>query len=186
MIKIDVRHNLQGIALSYKRLAEDLRDKAMVRALNKTATTVRAEAAREIRKEYNLKIGAIKDQIQIIRATGSKLTAIVRASGRPIPLIQFDARWSRTMAGASVRVKKTRKTVRGAFIAKMKSGHIGVFTRTQKSGAVAKRSPIRQLFSLSLPAAFTQRTVADALVKVAKERFPVVLEQEARFALRRA
>jgi hypothetical protein len=180
MIRIDVRDNLKGVALRYQRLGTDVRDKALVRALNRTATTVRAEASREIRKQYNLKSRVVKDQIRITRANRATLTAVIQASGRPIPLIEFDARWNRRMKGASVRVKHERKVVRGAFIATMPGGHRGVFVRKGD-----RRLPIRQLFSISLPTAFTQKQVTAAIVAAAQARFPVAIEQEMKFALSR-
>lgn len=177
MIRIDVRDNLSGIALRYERLAGEVKEKALVRALNKTAITVRAEASREIRKEYNLKSKVVKDQIRIFRANRATLTAVIEASGRPIPLVEFDARWGRKQAGASVRVKRERKVVKGSFIAVMPGGHRGVYVRQGK-----KRLPIRQLYSISLPTAFTQKRVTEALIRAAQARFPVAVEQELRFA----
>ena len=193
MISINVNHTLGEAALFYKTLPQNLTDKAMVRALNRTAITVRAEASRRIRERYNLKSRVLKDQIRIRNATKAELHAVVQASGRPIPLVEFDAR--RGAAGATVRVGRTRKTVSHAFIATMKSGHRGVFlrvekgsrkyrsTRVNKSGADL---PVAELFGPSLPQAFTSKQVMSAIVAAARTRFPKAFEQEARFYLSKA
>lgn len=190
MIRIDVRDNLARIELRYQRLNDDLREKVIVRALNKTATTVRAEASKEIRKDYNLKAKVIKDQITINRANRTTLTAVIVASGKPIPLIEFEARPTATHTGGrrgsnvTVKVKRRRLVVRDAFIATMPGGHVGIFKRTGKFGR--RKNPrlerIKQRFSISLPTAFTNKAVTEALVRAAQKRFPVVMEQETRYA----
>lgn len=180
MTQIVVKHNLAGVTLAYKDLADKYVNRAVVGALNKMATTVRAEAARKIGREYNIKIGAAKSQMWITRATKGQLTASIRVSGRPIPLVEFDAR--RVGRGVSVKVKGARKVVAGAFIATMKTGHTGVYVREAAGGRRVGRLPIRQLFSLSLPVAFTQKQIMDALLAVASARFAETLRQEVRFA----
>lgn len=174
-MQISVSHNLSSVALAYKDLADKYVNQATVRALNKTATTVRAEAARKIGREYNIKIGAAKSQMWITQANRGRVKATITVSGRPIPLVEFDARQVR--GGVSVKVKGTRKVVRGAFIATMRTGHRGVFVRTS-----GRRLPIRQLFALSLPVAFSQKQIVDALLSVASDRFAETLRQEIRFA----
>lgn len=168
---ITVRHDMQSVMFFYRDLAEQY-PQAVARTLNRTATTARAEAARLINGVYNIRIGAAKDQMRIERATRRDLRARVRVSGRPIPLIDFSAR--QTGKGVSVKVKNARKVVSHAFIATMpRTGHTGVFVRKGKG-----RLPIRQLFSLSLPAAFTQKEIIEAVIKVATSRFGEVLGQE--------
>jgi hypothetical protein len=180
MIQISVKHDMHAIVVGLDNYRKDLIDGAVVRALNRTATTIRAEAARDINEEYpGLKIGAIKDKIDIQRANKITQRAIVSVSGRPIPIVEFAAR--QTAAGVTVKVKGTRKLLRGAFLATMPSGHIGVFYRRGPPGARVARLPIDQVFSISLPVAFSNKRVMDAVVRAAQERFPDALSQEVRF-----
>lgn len=179
-VKIDVRHDMNAIIVGLENYRKELIDGAVVRALNRTATTVRAEAARDIHQEYQgLKIGAIKDRIDIQRANKITQRVVISVSGRPIPIVEFDAR--QTAAGVTVKVKGTRKLLRGAFLARMPSGHIGVFYRRGFAGHRAGRLPIDQVFSISLPVAFSNKKVMDAVVRSAQERFPDALSQEVRF-----
>jgi hypothetical protein len=180
MIQISVKHDMSAIVVGLENYRKELVDGAVVRALNRTATTIRAEAAREINGEYpGLKIGAIKDKIDIQRANKITQRAIVSVSGRPIPIVEFAAR--QTAAGVTVKVKGTRKLLRGAFLATMPSGHVGVFYRRGVAGSRVGRTPIDQVFSISLPVAFSNQKVMDAVVRAAKERFPDALSQEVRF-----
>lgn len=175
MIKISVQADISG-ALRKLQLTKEEASKAIPRALNKTATTARAEAAREIKAAgYKLKIGDLKKSITIKRASRAVLTAQVTASGKPIPLSRYGARQNRK--GVSVAVLKGRKTITGAFLATMPSGHRGVFVRQGKG-----RLPIDQKFGPSVPDAFSNKVVQGALRRVIRERFNVVLAQELRFA----
>jgi hypothetical protein len=179
-VKIDVRHDMRAIIVGLENYRKELVDGAVVRALNRTATTVRAEAAREINAEYaGLKIGAVKDRIVIQKANKITQRVIIFVSGRPIPIIEFAAHQIRQ--GVTVKVKGTRKLLRHAFIATMPSGHKGVFVRRGSRNVLAARLPIDQVFSISLPVAWSNKKVMDAVVRSAKERFPGALSQEVRF-----
>lgn len=195
-VKADISQALRKIAASKEDVA-----KAVPRALNKTATTVRAEAARKIVSVgYGIKINAIKRSLSIRRATQAQRVAIVKATGRPIPLINYGAR--QTKPGVSVAVLHGRKTVRHAFIATMHSGHKGVFIRADVNAAAANAKgfkihrqraagvsrhglPIDELFGPGVPSAFANQAVQTAIAQVARERFGVVLNQELRYITRR-
>jgi hypothetical protein len=194
MIEVDVRHDLRQVAARFSGQVRAQMRPAIARALNRTATSVRAGTGREIRKVYNIKQGSVRAQIKITRATRNELEARVTASGRPIPLIEFGAR--QTKRGVTVKVKRRggRKLIPGAFVATVGAGHRGVFiraqsgTRTKRDQAERKRVapkysdlPIAELLTLSIPKAFTNREVLAALERVARVRFPVEFERELNF-----
>lgn len=172
--KLDVRSDLRQAVVRLRLNSERVIDRATVTALNRTITSVQTEANRKIRERYNLRASAVRKQMRIGRANKSRLFAELVVSGRRIPLVEFSAR--QNSKGVSVRVTRERKTVRTAFIARMKSGHVGVFARTSK-----KRLPIEELFSISLPRAFTQKQILAAVRKKAAERFPIEFERAARY-----
>jgi hypothetical protein len=154
---------------------------AHVSALNKSAVSVRAEAARLIRKRYpGFKAGEIKKSMRIVRATRERPVAKIVVKGRRTPLIAFSAKPRRR--GVSVSIT-TRKLVRGAFIATMKSGHTGVFWRSGKFGRRGNRKleRIEQLTSLSVPQTIEQEVVLDGLRKFALERYRIELVREIKF-----
>lgn len=175
-LRVDVQHNLKSVVARFAVESQRLIDASTVRALNRTATTVRAAAVKGIRARYNLKAGAIRRQMKLTRATRTRLVSEVVVSGRRIPLIEFSARQVRR--GVTVRVTKQRKLIRGVFVARMPSGHVGVFERQGK-----ERLPIRQLFSLSLPQAFTQKQIMTALKRVAAERFNIELARDLKYRM---
>jgi DNA-binding transcriptional regulator YiaG len=123
-------------------------ERATSRAVNKTLTTTRAEMVRLIRQKYAIKAGDIRAALNISMAKPNKLEGKIFGESSPgIPLIKF-ARTKkvpstrRTKAGAyspaggiSVLIRKDRgkRIVKGAFLAKMTSGHIGAFERVNRS-----------------------------------------------------
>jgi len=172
--------------MEFMAAAQEMRDTAMVRALNKMADQVKVASAREVRKAgYNLKIGTIKDAIRVKRAGQGNLKATVVASGKPIPLVQYAAR--ETARGVTVNVQKGRKVIAGAFIGTMPSGHRGVFVREQggkhkrvnRGGKISwHQLPIRELYGPSVPDGLANKAVQDALQQLIAEKFPAILERE--------
>lgn len=168
----------------------DLTDRAVrsaaARALNKTATTGRAQASREIKAQgYGMKVGDIRAAISIpVRANQGNLNTEIRARGKPIPLIQYSAR--QTRSGVSIQVKNGRTVLSHAFIAVMPSGHRGVFERVGKGHKRVERRgrnistglPIKELFGPSVKAAFGNPTVAGVITDTMRARYPIVLAQE--------
>lgn len=193
-LSVNVRHNADLVAMEFMAAAQEMRDTAMVRALNKMADQVKVASAREVRAAgYGLKISTIKAGIRVKRASQGNLKAAVIASGRPIPLIQYSAR--ETSKGVTVNVQKGRKLIAGAFIATMPSGHRGVFVREEggkhkrvkKGGKVSwHQLPIRELFGPSVPDGLANKAVQDALQQLITEKFPDILEHEHSWLRRRA
>lgn len=189
MLTVSVHSNFKDIQLAFRNLADKEMDQAVARALNKVAVTARAEASKSLQAEgYGIKASAIKASFRIKKATRSDLEAWLRATGRPIPLINFDARQIR--GGVSVKVKGKRTLLKHAFIATMPNGHTGVFervgkahkTRVSNGKTVRSGLPIKELFGPSIPAALSNRLVTASISSKIRTRFPEVLQQELRYA----
>jgi hypothetical protein len=158
---------------------------AVVRALNKTIAQVKVRASREVRTAgYKLMAADIKKAIDVQRANSGRLTARAIASGRPIPLIKYNAR--QVGAGVSVDVLNGRKVVAHAFIAKTANGP-QVFVRAvgakhkkvSKGGKVQWSAlPITRKYGPSIPDALANKAVEAALIALISERFPIILAHE--------
>lgn len=150
---------------------------ATVRTLNRLADSVNSKAASEIARDLGLKNKDVKAALRISKARGSEQTpqAEVIATGKRIPLIAFAARQVRR--GVSYRIGSAgRKTAAGKFIAKMRSGHEGVFGRRGKS-----RLPIDELLGPSIPRSFVNRKVQAALHSLIESRMIKEMAANARF-----
>jgi hypothetical protein len=126
---------------------------------------------------YNLKVSDIKRSLTINRASSGNLNAKVIESGRPIPLIKYDAR--QVSSGVSIDVLNGRKDIANAFIATMPSGHKGVFIRVGKTHEkVTKRArvtwnglSIKELFGPSVPNGLANEAVQGALQELLEQKF---------------
>lgn len=190
MFSIDIKVDSRRVQHALSQLASDLQDKAIMRAVNKTAAAAKTAASREIRAQgYNIKAAAISKSLLIHRATKHDLKAVISVTGKPIPLLAYGGR--QVGRGVSVQVKNGRKIIRGAFIATMPSGHQGVFVRVGKRHKKVMRNghvvwsglPIKQLFGPSIPSAVANEAVQRALAQTIKQKYPRLLAHEIKFIL---
>lgn len=152
--------------------------KVLKLAVNDTARKARSRLAAEAKKTYAVKISGFNQDMKIKFATNSNPTATIRSKGRKIPLYKFVYRKGRlgteeyynpvtrrmqvgkggTGASGKQLKESNFKSDNHAklkwFIAKMSSGHTGVFQRTEgvKRGQGGKGSPeIKQIMGPSIP-----------------------------------
>jgi hypothetical protein len=179
----ELRELTRGIPLAEKTLK-----RAVVSALNKTATSGRAWLTKAVAKEYNLKQKDVRAAITISKANYTRMRAELSGTGSPgIPLVKFSPTPRRVpstihkegrkvvamgkrgkplkrlrtvpgsdryLPGAGIKVmvrRGRRKLVRGAFVAKMDSGHVGVFRRAGDGrwGLRGRRTVIEELYGPS-------------------------------------
>jgi hypothetical protein len=120
--------------------------RAVVRALRKAGATALRDMRSEARKRISARkrIGAkyISRAITLRRASGTDIAGMswaVNVSGEPVPLVAYPYR--QTKQGVSVEVNRGKRTLlKGAFVATLKSGHVGIFRRKGKA-----RLPIEEL-----------------------------------------
>jgi hypothetical protein len=186
LISIDVRADLDKATRSLTELQRTVIPAALVRGLNKVASQAKTQAGREIRTRYNISSRVVGRQISVSRATKTSLTAIVKPSGRKLPVMAFQAR--QTPAGVRIQIiRGSPKVIAHAFIVRTRSGHVGVFARGGYSGRSfvhhRPRLPITELFTVGVPQAFGHRVVIEALQRKVREKFPGILDHEIRFAI---
>ncbi|RUX20027.1 hypothetical protein EOA27_09640 [Mesorhizobium sp. M2A.F.Ca.ET.037.01.1.1] len=148
-------------------------------AVNTTAKQVRTNAARIVAKQGGLKRADVDPSIRIYPySKPTTLTATVRGSGRPIALVKFAARQTKT--GVNANAWGVRKLYKGTFIATMRSGHEGVFIRTSK-----KRFPIKELWGSGVTQVMSQAIEQGQLVTDAQDRLTTnVIRQLKRYAFK--
>lgn len=101
----------------------------MLRSINRTTTSSRAEIARQIAAVVTTKQGVIKKGIDRQKATKNYWRGELDITRRRLPLKEFKAK--QTKKGVKYKIEKSggRKLAEHAFIATMRSGHEGVFRR---------------------------------------------------------
>lgn len=151
MIRADLTYDEKLLRSIEKALAvkSSAVNQAMGRAQNKTAKSMRAEASRLIRSDFNIKQSIILSSVRVL-TVGSfrpKMVAGIKGKGSPgIPLIDFKQGSKATPStrrlksggyspkkGIKVKVEKSAGALLmpGTFLAKMKSGHKGAFHRIE-------------------------------------------------------
>lgn len=187
MPTVDVRFDDRAIALQLRALREDVIDRATVRALNRTVTSVRAEAVKRVRAVLPVAAKPVRNRLKLRRATRASLEASVRVPRDWNPSLSlFSPRWQQRQAvGATVKVGRgPRVAVPGTFTAATRYGRVGVFRR-----AGAQRKPIvwQRATDAGLPTlaqSFLQDEVQRAMARRARERFEAEFRRE--IAFRRA
>ncbi len=130
----NIESAMAGIKNGYK--------KVLVRSLNKTIAGVRTDAVREVGKEITPKAKIIRKTFKLFKANYANLSASVKSTGWPLPLIHYLAR--QVKKGVSYKIRKRipkRLVLKHAFIATMESGHKGVFWRKFKGTPTKKVKP---------------------------------------------
>lgn len=189
-MRFDVKIDQRVLQVALERLGH--MPIALVKAAAEAGNAAVTHAAKEMRMaitaRYNIKSGDVRAQFKTSKASvrHGKHVAGLAATGRRVPLIQFmggskqpfSEMKNKPRVGARKKVLRSGalKTIPGAFVARMKSGHVGIYRRAasgsgyiesyRKSGGRRTRRlvvdrkfgkgrvarlPVYQLKSLSIP-----------------------------------
>jgi hypothetical protein len=147
---------------------------AAIRALNKTARWMRTHVAREVAQSLNVRVGAVRDGLILLRARAGRAQSGV-ALGKRAGVIKASELGAPRQNRRGARVGK--RQFDKAFIATMPSGHQGVFRRKGKT-----RLPIREV---QLVVTGRIANVMEALAeRRAMSRFEQLFEHELRYLAR--
>lgn len=146
----DVRSNLRSARRQLNGM-DKLLQQATRSAINRATQRSKTETGRKVREKYVIKQADAVKTITIKQAGGASMKAELTSKGRAIPLINFNVtpktRGKRPPKSIKAGVfRGSRRPVRKAFVAKMSSGHRGVFEREGR-----RRLPIGELYGPSVP-----------------------------------
>ena len=195
---ISIRNNFPKVAARLDRLAVDVGNKAMVRALNTTVTQGKTQMARKISQEYRMSVGTAKDRLDVDRASikggalrfEAALKATRKGKGRSMNLIAFTSGSKVSKASAKrqgkaalagqlqIQIKRSggKKVITGAFI-----GNKGrtVFIRPGKG-----RLPIKPINTIDVPQMFNARRINSVVREVMIKNFETNFNRELRAVLK--
>jgi hypothetical protein len=166
-VKIDISVDVDKAMRQLTEIEKNLVPKATAAALNKIGVTARTEAAREIARATGLKVSEVKNRVPLIRATKTRLIAILSALPFAPNLARFKAR--QTKQGVSAHAWGRRKIYRGTFLAN--KGRT-VFRRMGK-----RRLPIAPVHGPSVPRTFMAAKTQAAIRRVVTERFKLEFDR---------
>lgn len=186
--EIDISHNIKEVQKSLNQIEKKVIKRATARALNKTGTTVNAEAARRISRATGFKVAQVKNELRIFKAHQGRLAWTLRPSKRQTNLIEFippGKRYPgafRKQAGVRSKAWGKQKTYPGTFIGRGKnSGKALVFKRDPRKNPNAKRSNLSVVYGPSVIGQFLKEI--QGLSSFASKRFENVFRQQMDFEL---
>ncbi len=153
-------------------------ERAFSNAINRGLSRVKTGAEKRVKEVYTVQSGALSaaTNVRIQKASTGDLAGYVSFSGCKIPLFKFKV----TPKAPGIRkevhaaVKKGGGTAfEDAFVAQMKSGHIGVFERETK-----KRFPIEEKMGLSAAQMVGNENIIKPLEEEAQKLVNERLEHE--------
>lgn len=137
--------------------------RASARALNRSIGAARTLMVRSVARDMGLRSSDIRERVRLEQASPDRLTAALHTGTVRLPLKAFNAKGPYPSLGkgrgVTYRIGQGTRRRETAFLARMASGHEGVFTRVG-----AARLPIRELFGPSIGRVFLR------YAKVAKAR----------------
>jgi len=142
-------------------------NKAINRAAKRAADTAKAETVRQLSSEYTLPVSEIRGTISTRNVSGGDVGAVMQISSSPFALTKFNGVTPRKVMPPAkgpvvAKVKKDGgTTLKHAFVAKMKNGHVGVYERKGE-----KPFPIDQKFGPSTPGMFGRENETDINIAV--------------------
>lgn len=178
-------------------------EKAVKSAMSRTVSSLRTSSAKAIRERYAISRANIRanENVSVRYTHENGVQAFVTFSGRKIPLYRYDGaspkvptenkgalvqaivngKWMTvhpSLPASGHQLKSTSpQHFQNAFIAEMKSGHIGIFERT--GGATATGSDaIKEIMGSSVPQMLGSKEVEEKLADEAMAKFDERLEHE--------
>ena len=157
---------------------KDAVPKAIYNILNRTASAVKSESSKEVRKTYKIKRGDLvnNQNVKVEKAGPSKLEAAILFSGNLIPLIKFDVNPKQPqhkIVSASVLNNSGKKQLLHAYVADLGKYGVGVFERETK-----KRESSKQLYGPSAAHMVGNDVVLNKIQEVATDTIDMRVEHE--------
>jgi len=126
-------------------------EKALYGIISRATTTIKKVSLQGITTVYDIKPGAIKEntaiKLKTQKADGG-VVGTIHYSGVRIPLYRFAVSPKQPRQGATVRARQRRDRAmtvfQNAFVARMRSGHVGIFERDTR-----RRTPISEIMAVS-------------------------------------
>jgi hypothetical protein len=147
-------------------------ERALERALSKAGGDavrfLKSGSSRLIRARKRFRVKRVNDSLPLRFPKSKAIESLawrMDISGRPVPLSDFPHR--QTKKGVTVAVNAgSRGFIKSAFVATMRSGHKGIFTRRGE-----KRLPIDEAFTTRVSDVFSDSGFVEFVQRGAQEKF---------------
>lgn len=187
------------------RVQRDLRPKVIQPALNKMADKVKADLARAIPAEFNVKAAEVRSAVDIRRARSGSLEAVVTIfgssskRGRSMNLIHFLAAVQATGRAIKVRGAKGKKSElaalqkqlgflikKGGGLKKIEGAFLGNKGRTVFMRVGKERLPIKPVQVIGFSQMFKSRKIERRILDTIAREMPVEIDRAIKMVLARS
>lgn len=207
-MNIDIREDLDSVKADLARLSADLKQRAIARAINRTAQRGSTAMVREITREFAILSRDVRPLLKLRPARGgllgwqltAEIFALKQGKKRGINVMRFGARSAPGSARKLVRFKGDRGWARrivpvgGGVAVEIKKGggrkviahaFVGnqgrtVFIRTGK-----ERLPIKGVSTVDVRQMFNTKRINRTVVDLIRKNFPEILRRELRYYVER-
>lgn len=115
-----------------KRMTEALKS-ALQKSGNRALRDMKASSQKGVRGKKRLGVAKVNDSLRIVFPRGKQtigsLEWRMNVSGKLVPLSNYPYRTTRRGVSVKVNTSEGYKLIRHAFVARMRSGHVGIFKR---------------------------------------------------------
>lgn len=144
-------------------------ERAFSNSINRGLSRVKTTAMKRVKEVYAVQSSALTaaTTTRISKASTGNLAGYVSFSGFKLPLYKFNVTPKKPGTGKQVTasvMKNGGTTFKDAFVAEMKSGHMGVFERSGR-----KRLPVEEIMGLSAAQMVGNAAVIEELEKEAQK-----------------
>lgn len=197
-IALRVRSNHEQVFEQMDREVEAIRAVAMPRALNKLRDQASVAGLRVVADLYGIGPRTFEKFVTFKLATTADAEALITVKGKGLPMYLFKPK--QTKKGVVVLIKGRSHLVEHGFIARMKSGHVGVFARGAYGGKGKRfhatgggfgrflysstRLSINEFYTFAAPDALGSRQAIEAMTDRIDSQADSVIRAEIRFAIR--
>lgn len=187
------------------RVQRDLRPKVIQPALNKMADKVKADLARAIPAEFNVKAAEVRSAVDIRRARSGSLEAVVTIfgsaskRGRSMNLIHFLSAVQATGRAIKVRGAKGKKSElaalqkqlgflikKGGGLKKIEGAFLGNKGRTVFMRVGKERLPIKPVQVIGFSQMFKSRKIERRILDTIAREMPVEIDRAIKMVLARS
>jgi len=144
-------------------------ERAFSNSINRGLSRVKTTAMKQVKQVYAVQSSALTaaTTTRISKASTGNIAGYVSFSGFKLPLYKFNVTPKKSGTGKQVTasvMKNGGTTFEDAFVAEMKSGHMGVFERSGR-----KRLPVEEIMGLSAAQMVGSAAVIEELEKEAQK-----------------
>jgi hypothetical protein len=197
-VNLSIQADFSDIQRRLDALQQDIGDRALARAVNRTIEQAKTDMSREIRQEFVMSADQVRQQLRIERASfkGGRLTiqaALIagRKNGRSQNVIRFVEKKTSLAAGRKrakagtqsqvfVKIKRT-----GGFKPLGAKAFIGNKGRTVFERVGPGRLPIKPVRTIDVAQMFNTKRIRSAVIRKMQTKFPEIFAHEVQFYLQK-